>query len=75
MKSKVLFVPREHREAQAQRRAGEPDQCVEIRTAAQRVREHCGDLLQGDMTRFYDRAAERKRMTGIDRSHQKRVLP
>ena len=71
----ILFVPREHREAQAQRRPDEPDQCVQIRTAAQRVREHCVDLLQGDMTRFYDRAAEWKRMTGRDRSYQKRILP
>ncbi len=71
----VLFVPRDHRKAQVQRRAGEPDQCVQIRTAAQRVKEHCVDILQGDMTRFYDRATEWKRMTGHDRSYQKRVLP
>ena len=71
----VLFVPREHRKTQAQRSLGEPDQCVQIRTAAQHVRKHCVDLLQGDMTRFYDRAAEWKRMTGRDRSYQKRVLP
>ena len=71
----VLFVPREHREAQPERHPGEPDQLFQIRTAAQRIREHCADLLQGDMTRFYDRAAEWKRMTGGDRSYQKRVLP
>ena len=71
----VLFVPREHREAQAQPQAGESDQSVQIRTAAARIREHCIDLLRGDMTRFYDRAAAWKRMTGRDRSYQKRVLP
>ena len=71
----VLFVPGEHRGTQALRRPGEPDQCVQIRTAAQRVREHCTDLLQGDKTPFYDRAAEWKRMTGGDRSYQQRVLP
>ena len=71
----VLFVPREQRKVHADPLPGEPQQLVELRTAAHRVREHCVDLLRGDMTRFYDRAAEWKRMTGRDRSYQKRVLP
>ena len=71
----ILFVPRDHRGEQAQRRAGEPEQLFQLRTAAQRVRAHCVDLLDGDMARFYDRAAEWRRMTGKDRSYQKRVLP
>ena len=71
----VLFIPREQRRTLPERRAGEPDQCFQIRTAAKHIAEHCIDLLQGDMTRFHDRNAEWRRMTGKDRSYQKRVLP
>lgn len=70
-----LFVPHEHRSVRAQRQAGEPDQCVQIRTDAQLVRDHCIDFVKGDMTRFYERASEWKRITGGDRSYQKRELP
>ena len=71
----VLFIPREHRGALPERRAGEPDQCFQIRADAKQIAEHCVDLLLGDMTRFYDRNGEWRRMTGKDRSHQTRVLP
>jgi len=71
----VLFVPREHREAHPQRHPGELDQLLQIRSAAQHVSGHCTDLLRGDMTRYYERAAEWKRMTGHDPAPQKRVLP
>jgi hypothetical protein len=71
----VLFVPRDQRKVHAEPLPGEPQQLVELRTAAHQVSEHCVDLLRGDMTRFYDRAAEWKRMTERDRSYQKRVLP
>lgn len=71
----VLFVPRDQRKVHADPLHGEPPQLFELRTAAQQVSEHCVDLLRGDMKRFYDRAAEWKRMTGRERSHQKRVLP
>jgi hypothetical protein len=71
----VLFVPREQRKIQAEPLPDEPQQLADLRSAAQWIREHCVDLLRGDMARFYDRAAEWKRMTGRDRSYQKRVLP
>jgi hypothetical protein len=71
----VLFIPREQRGDLPERRAGEPDQSFQIRAAAKQIAEHCVDLLRGDMTRFHDRAAEWRRMTGKDRSYQKRVLP
>lgn len=71
----VLFVPREDRELSAEPLPSEPQQLFEIRMAAKRVREHCGDLLRGDMTRFYDRDAEWRRMTGRAHPEQKRVLP
>ena len=71
----VLFIPREQRGALPERRAGDADQCFQIRAAAKHIAEHCVGLLQGDMTRFHDRATEWRRMTGKDRSYQKRVLP
>ena len=71
----VLFVPPEDRKDQAKPLPGEPQQLVELRSAAHWVREHCADLLRGDMARFYDRAAEWQRMTGRRRSPQKRMLP
>lgn len=71
----VLFIPREQRGVLPERRADEPDQCFQIRAAAKHIAEHCVDLLQGDMARFHDRHAEWPRMTGKDRSYQRRVLP
>ena len=71
----VLFVPREERKVHAKASPGEPQQLVELRTAAHCVREHCVDLLHGDMARFYDRAVEWQRMTRRDRSYRKRMLP
>jgi hypothetical protein len=73
--SLFLFVPREDRQADAHRRAGESAQCFQIRIAAEHVREHCIDLLKGDTARFHDRATYWKRVTGKDRSYQKRILP
>ena len=70
-----LFVPKDKRAPQLQRNPDEPGQCFQIRVAAQQVRDHCADLLQGDVTRFLDRAAYWKRVSGRDRSYQKHVLP
>ncbi len=70
-----LFVPKDKREPQFHRGHTEPNQCFQVRVAAQQVREHCADLLKGDMARFLDRAAYWKRVSGHDRSYQKRVLP
>ena len=71
----VLFVPRDQRGRQPERRAGKPEQRLQIRNAAERLREPCADMLKEDLARFHDRAAEWKRVTGRDRSYQKRVLP
>jgi hypothetical protein len=71
----VLFVPREDREVPSEPLPTEPQQVFELRMVAKRVRENCGDLLRGDMTRFYDRDAEWRRMTGRAHPEQKRVLP
>ena len=70
-----LFVPKDKREPQMPRGHTEPNQCFQVRLAAYQVREHCADLLNGNVTRFLDRAAYWKRVSGRDRSYQKRVLP
>jgi hypothetical protein len=71
----VMFVPLEYRNTIRSTRRNVPDQLALIRIAAQRLRDHCDDLLAGNMTRFYDRATEWSRMTGRDSSDQKRDLP
>jgi hypothetical protein len=63
----VLFIPPEQRKIQAERLPGESAQLHEIRSAGQRIKEHCIDLLRGDMTRFYERSAEWQRITGHGR--------
>lgn len=71
----ILFVPYEQRKIHVKRLSGEAQQLVELRTAAHWVKEHCAELLCGDMSRFYDRAAEWKRITRKDNLYQKRELP
>jgi hypothetical protein len=70
-----MFVPSALREAGRRSRRKTLDQLAMIRIAAEAVQNYCSDLLQGDMTRFHDRAKEWRRITGQDRSYQKRELP
>lgn len=68
----ILFVPSETGRPRQRRRRVDIDPVAEIQLEAQCLRDHCADLLQGDMTRFYNRVAEWRRIMNRDRSYQKR---
>ncbi|HTU67509.1 MAG TPA: hypothetical protein VMF52_16285 [Steroidobacteraceae bacterium] len=71
----ILFVSPRHRPPRYKGRGSKSDQLSQVRTAAQYLRDHCTDVLSGDMTRFEERASEWRRVSGSDRSYQKRELP
>lgn len=56
----MLFVPTAARRLPARKVY---DQASAITVAADDVMSHCGDLLSGDVARFYERAAEWRRVT------------
>jgi hypothetical protein len=70
-----LFVPSDKRQSSLVYQPDEPDQCYQIRVAAQKLKDYCADLLAGDLTRFVERATYWKRTLTGDLSHQKRFLP
>ena len=45
----VLFIPQAQRKTRAVRVPGEPEQLYQIRTAGLWIKEHCADILRGDM--------------------------
>lgn len=71
----VLFVPPECKKPRQLMRRVDADQAAQIQLEAQYLKDHCADLLQGDMTRFQNRVAEWRRIMNRDRSYQKRELP
>jgi hypothetical protein len=59
----VLFIPPEQRRPPIASNVGDSPQLTQVRGLADQVREHCLDLLHGDLERFYSRAAEWERMS------------